>query len=196
MSHATPDLPAAALHTPDLAAVRRLGALCAAVCLILAIALPAVTAGYWGLAADETIASRLDPAGTASGLHLSAGLLPWQRVLGALLSLLPVAALAAGLLDARRCLRIFATGAFFRPEAAVAMSGFARGMFLAALGGLLLPTVLSLALTAANPPGQRALIVAVSSDQVLGMLLAGILWVIAGTMAQAAVLAEEYAQVV
>lgn len=172
----------------------RLGAVCASACPVLAVLLPAGVCVFWATASAETVAAGIDPARAAT--LFPGGLAPWQRATGAALSLVPAGAMAWALLEARRCLLRFAAGAYFSRDSVHRLRGFARGLFWAALGGILVAPLTSLALTAANPPGTRALAVSVGSDQLLGLLTAGILWTIAGAMARAADLADENAQFV
>lgn len=181
---------------PSLHAVHRMSHLCAAACLVLAAALPVATLAFWALADEATLILRLDPNPRTAGLHFPDGLSDWQRLAAAALTLLPVGLLAAGLLSARRCLRSFADGAFFTADAIRALRGFARAVFWSAAAGVALPTLLGLVLTAGNPVGQRALVIGIGSDQMLGMLIAGVLWVIAGALAQAAAIAEDHALVI
>jgi len=56
--------------------------------------------------------------------------------------------------------------------------------------------VLSVAVTWANPPGHKELSLDLSGAQVVNLLGAGILWVIASAMARAATIARENEQFV
>jgi hypothetical protein len=177
------------------AGIGRLSAVCAWACLVLAVLLPAAVCVFWAVTPADSVAARID-AGRGAALLFPDGLAAWQRATGAALSLIPTGLMAWALVEAWRCLRRFAAGAFFARDAVRRLRGFARGLFWAALGGILVGPLTSLALTAANPPGGRALAISLGSDQLLGLLMAGILWTIAGAMAEAADLADENAQFV
>ena len=142
-------------------------------CLALALVVPLATLyGLWAA-----------PAGSPGWLFTVVGMLP-------------VCGLAYGLLHARRCFQGFVRGETFTQSTVHHLRGFAAGVMLAAVAGLVLPTLRSLLLAASAPAGSRALVLEFSSDHLLLLLFAGIVWQIAHVMAQAAALADEHAQIV
>ncbi|HYE00734.1 MAG TPA: DUF2975 domain-containing protein, partial [Alphaproteobacteria bacterium] len=64
------------------------------------------------------------------------------------------------------------------------------------IAGLVLTPVASVALSLGLPPGQRHLVVGVDSHQLLGLVMAGLVWVVAAGLAEGMALAEENAQFV
>ncbi|MEQ8346762.1 MAG: hypothetical protein RIB84_21080 [Sneathiellaceae bacterium] len=169
--------------------LRRLSAWLEAGSLSLAVVLPLAVAWSWFTADPATLVAD-------AGLPPGALLAPWQVLAGGLLSLLPVLLLAAGLLAARRCFRLFRQGAWFTGGAVAALRDFGSRVVLAGIAGLLLPTLLGLLLSIGNAPGQRALVIAIGSGPVLGILLGGAVWAMALVMLRAVAIAEDHAQIV
>lgn len=179
------------MSDPDPAdrSLRRLSACLEAGSLALAVLLPLGAAWAWFSAAPATLIAD-------AGLPPGAVLAGWQGLAGGLLSLVPVLLLAAGLLAARRCFRLFRQGAWFTGGAVAALRDFGGRVVLAGGAGLLLPTVLGLLLSIGNAPGQRALVIAISSGPVLAILLGGAVWAMALVMLRAVAIAEDHAQIV
>lgn len=173
-----------------------LNAVLALACLVLAAALPAFT--LYGLCTTpaEAWLSRLGlpplPAAGSAGWRIA----PWQSGLAMLVGMLPVCGLAYGLLRARLCFIGFVRGQTFSLGAVRHLRGFAAGLLVSAVAGLLAPVLISVLLTLGAPPGQRALSLAIGSNEALMLLFAGIVWQIAHVMAEAAALAEDHAQIV
>jgi len=172
-----------------------LSALCANGCAALALIIPLAVAAFWAFGSWELLALvRLLPPDI---LHdMAAQALPWQRVAGAAICLVPALLLSFGLLRARRSLAAFARGDFFGPEVVTGLRDYAAASVWAAVAGLLSVPVLSVVITQANAYGHKELSLDLSGAQVLNLLAAGILWVIASAMARAAGIARENAQFV
>lgn len=159
---------------------------CAALCPVLAIALPAAVAISW------------ISGGHPPGWPVKAPPPDALRPLGAAIAVVPSLILARGLWLARRALLRFGRNDFFSVETATDLRGFACWSFLAPLAGLLTPTVVALALTLGNPPGHRILAfsISVNSEQLVGLLVAGMFWIVGGVLLKGAQLAEENRQFV
>jgi hypothetical protein len=172
--------------------LRRAGRTLAAVCLVLATVLPlAALAALLGMPPEE-LAQR-------AGLTWSGALpplAPWQRVAAVLVGLAPVGLLARGLVGARRGLVSVARGELFSAQAVAGLRGFAGWASAAALAGLVAPAVASVLLSYGFGPGQRQLALGVSSSALLQLLTSGLVWLIAGLLAEARALADENAQFV
>ena len=166
------------------------------VCLALAIALPALT--LYGLCTtpSEIWLERLGIKSPSVTGQPGFPIALWQSGLAALIGMLPVCAMAYGLLRARPCFLGFVRGDTFSLGTVQHLRGFAVGMFAAAVAGLLSPVLISVLLTFGAPPGQRALSLGIGSNEVLMLLFAGIVWQIARVMTQAVELADEHAQIV
>jgi len=170
--------------------------LLALACLVLALVLPALTLyGLCSTPAEAWLAGlgvKPPPAADLSGWHIA----PWQSGLAMLVGMLPVCGVAYGLLRARRCFLGFVRGETFSRGTVQHLRGLAAGIFASAIAGLLSPPLISVLLTLGAPAGKRALSLGVSSNEVLMLLFAGIVWQIAHVMTQAVELADEHAQIV
>lgn len=175
-------------HIPMAALPRRLNAGLAWACAALAGLLPALT--LYGLVSAGT------PAWHAPLLAAALPIAPWQTLLAGLLALLPVCGMAYGLWRARGCFQAFARAEVLGLDAVRHLRGLALGMVVAALAGLLAPTLIGLLLSLDAPAGQRRLSLSLGSTQCLLLLFAGLVWQIAQVMTQAAALADEHAQIV
>jgi hypothetical protein len=175
---------------------QRLNALLAIACLVLGIALPAMTLyGLVTMPAEVWLAKldvRSSPAGDQPGWRIA----QWQSGVALLVGMLPVVGVAYGLLRARLCFRGFVRGESFSLGTVRHLRGLATGMLASAAAALLSPALASVLLTWGAPAGQHALSLGVGTNEVLMLLFAGIVWQIAHVMAQAVELAEEHAQIV
>ena len=174
---------------------QRISALCATGCGILALGVPICVVTLWALAPWEILALvRLIPPDILYDMGTS--VLLWQRVAGALICLVPALLLSYGLLRARRSLSAFKRGDFFGAEVIGGLRGYAAATFWAAVAGVVSVPVLSVVITLANAPGHKELSLDLSGAQILNLLGAAILWVIASAMARASSLARENEQFV
>jgi len=166
----------------------RLSGLLARVCEVLLAALPLAVIGWWGVADPGTLsaAANLPPLAVLS-------LEPWQRVAGAAISLLSAAFLMAGLWQARRFFRLFAAGEVFTANAVRCLRRFAGWVALSVVARVVAGAALSVVLTITNPAGMKHLAIGVSSDSLLALLFAGMVWVMAAVIARGQALAEENA---
>jgi hypothetical protein len=171
--------------------VRGLSGLLARVCEVLLVALPLAVIGWWCVADAGTLAAaaNLPPLAVLS-------LESWQRVAGAAISLLSVAFLMAGLWQARSFFRLFRTGQVFTADAARCLRRFAGWVALSVVARVVAGAALSVVLTISNPAGMRHLAIGVSSDALLALLFAGMVWVMAAVISRARALAEENASFV
>ncbi|MFV0664870.1 DUF2975 domain-containing protein [Denitromonas sp.] len=167
--------------------IQRTSRVLAAVCLALIVALPATVLLYWWLAEPAELARQVNVSAEA----VMAPLQPWQRALGGALTLLPVALLVSGLVQARRCFRLFAAGRVFVAESTGYLSRFAGRVAASVAVGMLCSTVLSVVLTVNNPPGMRQVAIGVGSNEILSLLFAGMVWLMAAVIGQGQSLAEE-----
>lgn len=90
----------------------------------------------------------------------------------------------------------YQSGRVFSPAALDHLRGLARGLMALAVLTPLVRTGTVLALTWGNPPGQRLLVLSLSSQDYLNLLLAAVLGAVATVMAHAAAVADEHAQFV
>ena len=95
------------------------------------------------------------------------------------------------LLQAHRLFAIYLAGDLLSVAAAVQISRIGKGALLLAIASVLAHPVLTVLLTSANPAGQRAVSVALSSNDASLLLLAGLLTVIGRALREAAAVAAE-----
>jgi hypothetical protein len=154
-------------------------------------------AGLWAFGSWELLALvRLIPPDIRPDMEMGGPAEAWQRVVGAVICLVPALLLSYGLLRARRSLAAFVRGDFFGAEAVMGLRGYAGATFWAAAASIVSVPVLSVIISQANPPGHRELSLDLSGAQVLNLLGAAILWVIASAMARASSIARENEQFV
>lgn len=176
----------------QLGRLRRASGLLASVCLIAAVLLPAlVIVGVLQLPADD-LARR---AGLAPGLGAPA-LETWQRAAVLVVALVPVGLLAVGLFHAQLGLRFVARGELFAAQAVTALRRLAGYACAATLAGVLAPTLAGLVLSYGLGPGHRQLVLSVGSGELLQLLTSGLVWLMAGLLAEGRALADENAQFV
>ncbi len=85
----------------------------------------------------------------------------------------------------------YGAGRVFGPAAQRHLRGLARGLLALALLGPVTRTLMALALTWGNPPGQRMLVLGLGWHDYLGVLTGAVLLAVATVMAEAARLAAE-----
>lgn len=119
-----------------------------------------------------------------------------QRLLGAGVALLPAGAISLALLSVARICREYAVGELFSD---VVLRSYRRlGVALAATTALhwLHPTLLGLALAPTLPSGKRFLTVGVQSDDLLLVLVTGLVFLLGAVMQVARRLQTENAEIV
>lgn len=161
-------------------------------CLALALLLVPVVAGVFAFGGLQSLSSAMP--GPAADMDL-ADLPGWRTLLIFALTMIPVALMAAALLQASRCLAAFARRQYFSALAVRYMRGFSAFVFLAGVAGMLVPTLVVLVATTAGP-GPASLTLSFGSDDLFLLLFAGISWQIARVLGRAVALAEDHAQIV
>ena len=157
----------------------------ATACLLLALLLPAAT--IYGLTQSwpQALTVTLNAAQIAS---LSAA----RLLAAAVLALLPVALMSYALVIASRTFGGFSRGEYFTLISVQRLRGFARAVFAAAVAGIVVPPVLVLMVTVGTS-APAALSLALSAQQVILLLFAGVVWQMASVLAKAVALADENA---
>lgn len=172
----------------------RLTKVCEWLCLFVAIGLPIGVVAFWLAASPTDLYSGIFGSDVMNALPLAPR--TWQRLAGAGVMLAPTIALSLGLMSARRSLGHFARGQYFVSDAIDGLRRFAFWGFWAVTGSILAPSVIGVLLTWANAPGHRELTLSLRPDQLLGLLVAGLFWIIAGVLVKANGLADENRQFV
>jgi hypothetical protein len=157
----------------------------AGLCVVLAIAIPFAVAAVIFLAPEQVIARRQLAALGITVLDLH------DQVIVFAFSVLFSLPLIWGLFQLRTLFRRYAAGDVFSKAASGSLYRFALALLLHAFANFLSRTIIPLALTMQNPPGERKLAIAISSDDVSTVFIAVTFMVIAWVMAEAAEVSEE-----
>jgi hypothetical protein len=159
-------------------------AVSAILCLLLAIGAPAATALAWMFSGHP-------PAWTVRPPPPDA-----LRPLGGAIALVPALLLARGLWLARQGLLRLGRNEFFSVGTARDLRGFAFWSCIAIVASLLAPTLVAFSLTIGNAPGRRILALSASPEQLIGLLVAAMFWIVGGVLLKGAEIADENRQFV
>jgi hypothetical protein len=176
---------------PSLRGIRRLSVILSWSCVVFVVAIPAAIVAYWFVATPDDVAQQAQLS-----LGSLVALTPWQRVMGALITVVPAALLGVGLLHARACFTQFARGTFFTMTTVSQLRGFAGWVCASVVAHIIARTVLTLVMSFASATQKLQLTVGVGSDQLFALFIAGMVWLIAAVMTHAVTLADEHAQFV
>jgi len=119
-----------------------------------------------------------------------------QTVLGSAVTLIPVGIMIFGLVRLRCLFLSFSRGAIFTTENVRAIRVFAWCVVAIQIVKFLTEGLASMVITMTNPPGQRALVLQLSSDQVLWLFVGLIFVVIAHALEEGHRLADDSAAIV
>lgn len=185
-----------ATTSPAASRFRRMSAVLAWGCLLAAIGIPILTAWVWfAMPPVEVFQSTLrraplDPAALTEWFDLG------PRALGFALALVPALFSVPALLHARRCLSLFAEGVRFDRRIVAALRGFSGMTALQTATGFLVQAPITLVLTYSQGPGRREIALGIGSEQIYELFFAGVVWLIASVMAEAADIARENSEFV
>jgi hypothetical protein len=155
-------------------------------CLCMLIALPLVVPLVWqGDVASLAQRANIAPATIQNPIE------NWQRVVGVLLTEIPVLFMCIALWQVRKCLQGFANGEVFTIDAVLHLKLFSVWMMRSALAALIVGALLSSLLTLGNAPGSRHLAIGVSTEQVLLLFFSCVVWLMAEIIRQGHELAKE-----
>jgi hypothetical protein len=129
-----------------------------------------------------------------TGARLPLG--PSEQAVAALIFAVPVGLMIWGLWHVRALFRDFARGRVFTGTAARHLQLFGVSVLLQGPLGPLIATALGIALSLGNPPGQRLLVLTLSSNDYFAVIVGGVLVAVAAVMREAARLADENASFV
>jgi Protein of unknown function (DUF2975) len=174
------------MSTSNLQKIRSTSKKLAFVCLCALVVLPALVPFVW-LGDTSTLAQRANIAPSA----IQNPLQTWQRVIGILLTEIPVVLMCLGLYQVRKCFQGFARGEVFTQDATVHLKKFSVWMMGSAFAALIISALLSTLLTLGNAPGSRMVAIGVSTEQVLLLFFSGVVWLMAEIIRQGQALAQE-----
>lgn len=119
-----------------------------------------------------------------------------QRVLGAIVALLPTSGVAVALLCVAAICREYARGGLFTETVLVAYRRLGLTLAVTTALNWLHSTLLGLALAITLPPGKRFITVGISSDDLLMVLVTGIVFMLGSVMRVAQKVQAENAEIV
>jgi len=171
--------------------IQRVSALMSALCVLIVILLPLLLLVVWVFVSNgngtlEYLGDELRPETIA---------LPY-RILGFIISMVPVALLMWGLLHLRALFELFRKAVFFSEANARLLHKFAMMLFFSTLASPIARALVSVAVTINNPPGQRAVVVNIGSGDLNSLFVATVFLAVAWVMREAHTLAQENAEFV
>ena len=177
------------VRSARMARIRGLSAVMGWICVAAAVLLTLTMLIYWYSTTPEAL---FQQAGLA--VAPPAAIDPLVRLGALAVSMVPLGALIVGLLAARRCFALFASGHAFSGGAIRELRSFALGVAASALLKAPAGAVLSLVLSATSPGHTRSLVVNVGSDTLLALMFAAMVAVIAWVLVEATEIADENRQ--
>jgi hypothetical protein len=171
---------------PDIQQIRGMSKKLAVLCLCAVIILPLLVPYLW-LGDVATLAQRANIAPS----NIQNPIQPWQRIVGIGLTEIPVVLMCLGLWQVRKCFQDFSKGEVFTDNAAVYLKKFSVWMMRSAIAALVVGALLSSLLTLGNAVGSRILAIGVSTEQVLLLFFACVVWLMAEIIRQGQALAQE-----
>jgi hypothetical protein len=170
-------------------AIRRVSLRLRACCTLGLAVVPAGLCLFWaftGRNAADFLGSHLPP-------DTPAVLTPAVRIMACAASMIPAAVVLYALAVLRRLMGLYAAGTIFAPENARAYRALGRAALLAVPARILCQTLMTLAMTLPNPPGQRILSIGLEGGDVALLFVGAVVLLVARIMEQGAALAEENA---
>ena len=178
--------------TPNLSRIRRVSRLMQRICTLILIAVPLILALVW-----SNFESLAPLSEAFDKMPIQPDKLTWLTLLlGFLISLAGAAIVLYGVARLRRLFMLYGEGQVFTLETARCIRGFALAIMLYAVSSPVIGGLLSVVLTMGNPPGERALVISFSSNELALLFLGGCLLVISWVMAESSRLADDNAQIV
>ena len=171
--------------------IQRMSTLITTLCSLSLISLPLLQIWIW--------VDLLGPHGTFkyinNALHPETIALPY-RILGFLISMVPVALLMWGILHLRALFKLFRKAVFFSEANVRLLHKFAMMLFFNTLASPIARSLVSVAVTINNPPGQRAVVFNIEGGDLNSLFVAVVFLAVAWVMREAHALAQENAEFV
>ena len=158
---------------------------------VLVVLLPVLNLVFW-------VSFNVLPPDFLAGLPVSpVGSLPLPvLVAGFVASLLPVGVMVFGLLTLRTLFRLYEDGVIFSAANVRCFRRLGYAFIAWVLANIAYTPLLSVIITAVNPPGERALVVEVGSSELSALITGGIVLLIAWVMDEGRKLEDEQAHTV
>lgn len=121
---------------------------------------------------------------------------PMNLLFGFLISMLPAGVIIYGLQRLRKLFALYQQNIFFSTENIKHLRAFSTALFISVLLSPVTTTLLGLALTMSNPPGEKSLVIMLSSHEISTGFIAVLFMVISGIMVEAKKLADENSEII
>lgn len=156
---------------------------------VLLVAVPLYYVIYWSLINDfpETLISVNVDSGPFIPNPLSTSL----RLIGFLISLLPLSAFIYGLINIRKLFFFYQEGVIFSFEHVNIFKKISKALILWVFLSILYESAKSILFSLGNPPGQRIVSIGFSSPEITALVVAAIVFVIAWVMDEGRIITEE-----
>lgn len=177
------------MTTPKIVGISRVMRL---FCLVLFLATPfAVALVWWKI---EFFLPQMPGMGGLSIHPERIG--PGTRLLGFVVHMIPAAVAMYGFQELRRLFELYANGEIFSLGCVKHLKNFARALLVYAVASPAAMAAISMVITMNNPPGERALSITISSNDLVTLFVGGVFVAIARVMAEGHRLAEDNAAIV
>lgn len=113
------------------------------------------------------------------------------RLIGFLVSLLPLSALVYGLINIRKLFSFYQNGEIFSFEHVNIFKRTSKALILWVFLSIFYESAKSILFSMGNPPGQRTVSIGFSSPEITTLVVAGIVFVIAWVMDEGRIITEE-----
>jgi hypothetical protein len=151
-------------------------------------------AGYVYIFVDPKLALRVVSENALADLPGEVGSI--QYLLLFLVGAVPVSLFIAALLSARRFFACYVSGQLFPENSSAEVSRMGKLFLLLAILGPIIRMVAVLVITWTNPPGQKQLVLSLSTSDGLLIVLSGLLLMIGHVLAEANWLSEDNKQII
>lgn len=156
---------------------------------LLLIVVPLYYVGFWLLI--NQFPQSLITVGSPPAPMMQAPLSLSLRLIGLVVSLLPLLALVYVLFNLRQLFAFYIKGNIFSFEHVRLFKKIAKGLVFWVILSIIYDSATSVLFTFSNPPGQRELTVGISSSEITTLIIAAAIFVIAWVMDEGRMIAEE-----
>lgn len=115
----------------------------------------------------------------------------WNKLLGGLITAVPLVLMMVGVWHLRRLFEQFRQGHLFSADGADHLHVFAKMLLVTVLLAPFVSVLLGVVLTMSNPPGERAIVVSFGSNDLGQLFIAGALFAITWTLREGYRLSQE-----
>lgn len=151
-------------------------------------------AGYLYVFANPTLAMRVVSQNASTSLPSDVGIT--QYVLLFVIGAVPLSFFIAALLSARRFFTCYVSGELFPQNSSAEISRIGKLFLILAILGPIIRMLAVLIVTWTNPPGQKQLVLSLSTNDGLLIILSGILLMVGHILAEARRLSEDNEQII